>query len=212
VDLERFQPRPRSGYLHRELGLAPEADLVGTIGQICLRKGQDVFLRAATILSDKLPNVHCLIVGERWSDKSESRQFETDLHAAATGPLAGRVHFVGYRSDVNRILGELSLLVHPARQEPLGRVLLEAAASGVPVVATDVGGTREISPPGSETARLVPPDDPEAMAAAVLRLMGDKGLRACLGAAARRRAAEAFDANLAARGLVEHYREVVGDR
>ncbi len=181
VDLGRFQPRPRSGYLHRKLCLPPEADLVGTIGQICLRKGQDVLVQAEAILAEKLPNVHFVIVGERWSDKPESRQFEQALRDAATGKLAGRLHFLGFRNDVDRVLNELCLLVHPARQEPLGRVLLEAAASGVPVVATDVGGTREIFPPDREAARLVPPDDPDAMAAAVLELVGDKGLRASLG-------------------------------
>jgi glycosyltransferase involved in cell wall biosynthesis len=148
VELDTFQPRPGSGYLHRELGLSPEIHLVGTIGQIGLRKGQDVLLGAAALLADELPHVHYVIVGRRWSDKPESRQFETELHAAATGALAGRVHFLGYRSDVGRILGELCLLVHPARQEPLGRALLEGAASGAAVVATDVGGTPEIFPPG----------------------------------------------------------------
>ena len=209
VHLNRFQPRPKSGYLHRELGLPPEADLVGTIGQICLRKGQDVLVQAAVILAEKLPHVHYLIVGERWSDKPESRQFEADLRAAASGSLAGRLHLLGYRDDVERILNELCLLVHPARQEPLGRVLLEAAASGVPVVATGVGGTGEIFSPQSEAARLVPPDDPQAMATAMLELAANEPLRGSLAAAARRRAEEAFDAHRAAAGLVEHYRQVI---
>jgi glycosyltransferase involved in cell wall biosynthesis len=209
VDLDRFRPRPKSGYLHRELGLPPAADLVATIGQICLRKGQDVFVWAATILAEKLPHVHYLIVGERWSDKPESRQFEADLHAAGCGSLAGRLHFLGYRDDVERILNELCLLVHPARQEPLGRVLLEAAASRVPVVATDVGGTGEIFPAQSRAARLVPPDDPQAIAAAVRELVSNEPLRNSLAAAARRRAEEAFDAERAAAGLVEHYRRLI---
>ncbi len=209
VDLDRFQPRPKSGYLHRELNLPSEAELVGTIGQICLRKGQDVLVQAASILGEKLPHAHYLIAGERWSDKAESRQFEADLHAAGCGSLAGRLHFLGYRSDVERILNELCLLVHPARQEPLGRVLLEAAASGVPTVATDVGGTGEIFPPPSQAARLVPPDDTQATAAAMFELVVSEQLRKGLGAAARRRAEEAFDADRAAARLVEHYRQLI---
>ena len=209
VDLDRFRPRSKSGYLYRELGVPAETKLVGVIGQISLRKGQDVFAQAASILVDKLPNVHYVIIGERWSEKPESRRFEAELVAAATGKLAARLHFLGFRNDVDLILNELSLLVHPARQEPLGRVLLEAAAAGVAIVATDVGGTPEIFPPHSESARLVPPDDPQAMAAAILELAGDEGLRASLGAAARRRAVEAFDAEHAAAALVEHYRQVM---
>lgn len=209
VDLDKFQPRSQSGSLHRELGLSPDVDLVGTVGQICLRKGQDVFVQAATLLAERPPGVHYVVVGERWSDKPESRRFEAELHAASTGPLAGRLHFLGFRNDVDRILGDLSVLVHPARQEPLGRVLLEAAAAGLAVVATDVGGTPEIFPPNSEAAQLVPPDDPRAIAAALLKLADDETLRRRLGAAARRRARETFDAERAAAGLIEHYRQVL---
>ena len=209
VDLERFRPRSQSGYLHRQLGIAADAQLIGTIGQISLRKGQDILARAAARLADRLSSVHYLIVGQRHSRKEESREFEADLRAAAGGPLAGRIHFLGQRDDVAEILGELTLLVHPARQEPLGRVLLESAAAGVPVVATDVGGTREILPPQSGSARLVPPDDPEALAAAILELTADEELRSRLAAAARRRTEEVFDIRRAAEGLVKHYQQVL---
>jgi glycosyltransferase involved in cell wall biosynthesis len=206
VDVGQFRPRPKSGFLHRELGLPPNAQLVGTIGQIGLRKGQDVLLDAAAILGGRLPELHFLIVGRRWSDKPESRRFEADLRAAAsTGGRAGRIHFLGYRHDVDRILGELALLVHPARQEPLGRVLLEAAASGVAVVATGVGGTPEVFPPHTGAAKLVAPDDASAVAAAVEELLGDEPLRRRMATAARQRAEEAFDAERAATELAEHY-------
>jgi glycosyltransferase involved in cell wall biosynthesis len=190
------------------LGLPREAQLIGTIGQISLRKGQDMLVRAAARLADRLAKVHYLIVGQRHSQKDESRRFESDLQAAAGGPLAGRVHFLGSRDDVAEILGELTLLVHPARQEPLSRVLLESAAAGVPVIATDVGGTREIFPPRSNSARLVPPDDADTLAAAILELTADEALRSRLSAAARRRAEEAFDARRAAAELVGHYRAI----
>ena len=208
VNLEQFCPRERTGYLHRELGLPGEARLIGTIGQIGLRKGHDVLTKMAASLVGTLPDVHYLIVGERYSEKAESRRYEADLRAANTGALAGRFHFLGYRDDVERLLGELRLLVHPARQEPLGRVLLEAAAVGVAVVATDVGGTREIFPPESASALLVPPDDPDAMAKAVSGLLTDEPQRRRLAASARRRAEVAFDIRRAAAGLVEQYRQV----
>ena len=150
-----------------------------------------------------------LIIGQRFSGKEESRQFEDQLHQAAAGPLAGRVHFLGVRDDVRHILNELTLLVHPARQEPLGRVLLEAAAAGLAVVATDVGGTREIFPPESEAACLVPPDDVRAMAAAVGRLLDDAAQRQRLAENARRRVEEAFDLERAVAGLVKHYEELL---
>lgn len=211
VDLEQFRPRAPTGCLHAQLGLAPESLLVGTIGQIGLRKGLDVLARAAILLEERLPTVHYLIIGERWSEKQESREFEASLHAAAD-QLGGRMHFLGVRRDVARILNELSLLVHPARQEPLGRVLLEAAASGTPVVATQVGGTPEIFPPEENAARLVPKDNPEALASAISELLSDADFRTNLGKAGRRRAETAFNVQRAAAGLVEHYHQVIDGR
>jgi glycosyltransferase involved in cell wall biosynthesis len=206
VDLQLFRPRPASGYLHRELRLPADARLVATIGQVGLRKGTDVALAAARLV----PAVHWLVVGERTSHKEESRQFEQRLHALAAEPLlAGRVHFLGSRDDVHELLPECALLVHAARQEPLGRVLLEAAACGLAVVVTDVGGTREIFRSEADGAVLVSPDDPPALADVVGELLRDDARRRSLGHAARRRAETAFDADAAAGRLIAQYRAVL---
>jgi len=218
VDLERFCPRQPTGYLHQQLGLACDVPLIGTIGQISLRKGHDVLATALAQLSSPSGrgaggegiSFAWLVIGQRFSAKEESQQFEDQLHHAAAGPLAGKVHFLGVRDDVHRILNELTLLVHPARQEPLGRVLLEAAAAGLAVVATDVGGTPEIFPPGCESAYLVPPDDLRAMSAAVGGLLGDPIKRQRLAENARRRAEKIFARQLAVDGIVEHYAELIG--
>jgi glycosyltransferase involved in cell wall biosynthesis len=204
VDLEQFRPRPPTGFLHRELTLPPGTPLIATIGQISLRKGQDVLAHAATTIADRT-SAHWLILGERFSEKEESRRFEADLHRAAAGPLAGRLHVLGNREDVSVILNELTLLVHPARQEPLGRVLLEAAASGTAIIATDVGGTPEIFPADSDSTCLVPADDDDALAAAMLDLLDDAARRRNLALAARRRAEEAFDIHARAAELLTHY-------
>lgn len=212
VDLERFCPHPSTGCLHRELGLPADARLAATIGQIGMRKGQDLLVEAAAMLAGEFVDVHWLLIGQRHSEKTEAVQFENDLRRFSAGPLAGRIHFLGRRDDVERILSELTILVHPARQEPLGRVLLEAAAAGAAVVATDVGGTSEIFPPGNPAARLVPPGEPRALATAMRELLRDERLRAQLGGAARRRALEAFDIRIAAANLAEHYRQVLNER
>ncbi|MGA2620857.1 MAG: glycosyltransferase family 4 protein [Thermoguttaceae bacterium] len=243
VDLEQFRPRAATGRLHAELGVAGDTPLLGVIGQISLRKGQDLLVRAleglcryvgwversephqgmvepalvglatldppyfgsAVAHVAALPQPHLLIIGERYSGKAESRQFEADLRTAAGGALAGRLHFLGFRLDVDRILSELTLLVHPARQEPLGRVLLEAAAAGVAVIATDVGGTREIFPPECRAARLVPPESAPALARAIAELLADPRERARLATAARGRIEQCFDRTRAAAALVEQY-------
>ncbi len=210
VDLARFRPRPPTGCLHAELGLPPAARLVGTIGQICLRKGQDVFVEAAAALATRFPDVHYLIVGTRNSQKRESIEFEAGLRRAAQeGPLAGRLHLLGERDDVRRLLCELTLLVHAARQEPFGRVLLEAAASGIAVAATAVGGTAELFPPQSTAAVLVDPNHPAALAEAMSGLLNDAPRRSALAQAARARAEAAFGLDRAVASLLAHYHEVL---
>ncbi len=207
VDLDEFCPRPPTGYLHRELALPPNVRFVANIGQLGLRKGTDVALAAALQIADRFSDVHWLIVGERTSNKDESRDFEALLRSIADEqPLAGRVHFLGSRTDVRCLLAECDLLVHAARQEPLGRVLLEAAASGTPVIATDVGGTREIFPSEADGAVLVPADNRLALAEAISATLLDHRRRKRLGAGARQRAESAFDIRHAAARLIEQYR------
>jgi glycosyltransferase involved in cell wall biosynthesis len=209
VDLEEFCPRKPTGYLHSELGLPTKTLLIATIGRIGMRKGQDVLLRAATQIERAFPDVHYLVVGARHSEKEESRRFEQVLHNAVERDLRGRVHFLGIRPDVSRLLNELTLLVHPARQEPLGRVLLEAAAAGAPVVATEVGGTSEIFPPEKNAARLVPPEDSNALADAIQEMLSDSSLRRRMAAKARRQAEEQFDIRASVDGLLAHYRALI---
>jgi glycosyltransferase involved in cell wall biosynthesis len=210
VNLTEFHPGAPTGYLHRQLCVPPATRFVAVIGQLGLRKATDVALTAAREIADQTPDVHWLVVGERSSNKTESREFEARLKSiAAEQPLAGRVHFLGNRRDVAQLLRECSVLVHAARQEPLGRVLLEAAACGLAVVATDVGGTREIFPTEADGAFLVPPDHHNALASAVLALLQDDRRRRLLGAAARLRAEGAFDIRTAASRLIEQFQETL---
>jgi glycosyltransferase involved in cell wall biosynthesis len=210
VDLAEFCPRPATGYLHRELKLPANVQFVTIIGQLGLRKGTDIALRAAQRIAAEFPELHWLIVGERTSNKDESRQFEAMLWSlAAETHLSGRVHFLGNRTDVPTLLAECDLFAHAARQEPLGRVLLEAAASGMAIVATDVGGTREIFPAEANAAVLVPPDNPDALANAVRGLLRDDAGRKAIGAAARQRAESAFDIRNAAANLLAQYQSVL---
>lgn len=210
VDLKQFQHRRRDGWLHAQLGLPPDALLLGAVGQIIQRKGLDVLVAAAIKLAGRAPPLHWVIVGSRYSQKPEAEQYEAGLHAlVSAADLNRHVHFVGTLDAIPELLNEFCLLVHPARQEPLGRVLLEAAASGVACIATEVGGTREIFPPEAHAAVLVPSDDANALAQAVAELAADADRRRQLGLAARRQAEAAFDIAHAARGLGQHYQDVI---
>jgi glycosyltransferase involved in cell wall biosynthesis len=192
VDTNRFCPVPANGTLKRELGLGDHSRLIGQIGQICLRKGQTLLARAAVTLAREFPEVHTLIVGERHSQKRESIDYENTLRQTfrAAG-IADRLHCLGFRDDIPALLNEIDLLVHPAHQEPLGRVLLEAAACARPIVATNVGGTPEILAHGV-SALLVAPGDTDALTCAIQRLLHDPELRTRLGNQARTCVKEKF--------------------
>ena len=209
VDLAHFSPRHPSRFLHQELGIPPTCRLIGSIGQIAIRKGLEVALRGFHLCANQFPETHLVLVGERFSGKQESIDFEQQLRTEAReSGLSGRVHFLGLRDDVQRILPELALLLHTARQEPLGRVLLEAGACQIPIVASDVGGTREIFPLAGQ-AILVPAGDPAAVAGALSSVLNDSHYASGLGHAARVRIATHFDSVRAASALLAHYHQLV---
>ena len=212
INLDQFQPRSPTGWLHTELGLDRESSLIACIGQIGLRKGQDILAAAAPDVVKHVPNAHFLLIGERTSKKPESIEFEQSIRRRFDeAGLADHLHFLGNRVDVAEILGEIDLLVHPANQEPFGRVLLEASAAGVPIVATDVGGTSEIVL-DSVTGRLIPPKDPVALAEAVIKSLTDKTESQQFRQAARQRAVHEFSINIAAQRLTSFWNDILNDQ
>lgn len=200
IDSAAFVPTKKLD-LHRELGLPKSVRFAATIGQIGLRKGHDVLVEAIPSLATVYPDWHYLIVGQRYSTKQESREFvDQMLGALDQNGNASRVHWLGYRTDVADIFEQTDLLIHPARQEPFGRVLLEAAAMGKAILASDVGGTSEMLV-HQKSAWLVKPSDVDAIREACLLLMGDEKLRDQLGNQAQARIAHEFTITDSAREL-----------
>ncbi len=210
IDCETWRPRPKTGELQAELQLPDHTMVAVTVGQVGLRKGLDLLVRAAIALADRLPSLHYAVIGERYSTKPESIEFERSLHdSLADAGIAERFHWLGYREDVGRLFSEAGLLIHPARQEPFGRVLLEASACSVPIVATRVGGTAEMLADG-ESALLVDPDNAPALADAVRQLVGNAELRMRLGDSARRRVSQRFNIADRAHELFTLWKNIAG--
>jgi glycosyltransferase involved in cell wall biosynthesis len=195
VDVERFQSfdARRLAQLREELRLDRFRHVVSAIGRLEPGKGQDLFLRAARVVGERMPDVGFLIVGEEMREARSGYGGALRALAIALG-LGERVVFAGFRREIPEVLAASDLLVHAAtRPESFGLALCEAMAAGRPVIATDLGGAREIVISG-ETGWLVPPGDPEALAEAILALLGDAERRRAMGRAAERRARAAFDA------------------
>lgn len=203
----RGQLNPGSKEVREHLGIPLTSLVIGGVGQIGLRKGWDVLLDAVerlVVRHHESLDIHVVLAGVRHSQKKESIEFESKLrNRANVGRLKGRVHLVGYWSPIYQFLQEIDFLAHPAHQEPLGRVLLEAAVSSVPVVATDVGGTREIF--GEHGAVLVPDGDVNSMAAALLDLIQNQTAASERAASTQEFVKRRFAVDVHQQQLLQHY-------
>ncbi len=210
VDCEKFRPRPANKQVRQQLGLSPDVFLALNVGQIGLRKGQDVLAEAATLAAGTLPHARYVLAGQRCSEKQESREFEQQVIASFQRQGEENLgQLIGYSQNMPSLMNTADLLVHPAHQEPLGRVILEAAASGLPILATDVGGTSEMVRNG-ESAVLVPPGNPAELATAIIKLAQDPVLRTQLANAARERMETRYTIQQAAMQL-QHFWQSVGE-
>lgn len=154
-------------------GLRAEQPLIGVVAQLIERKGHDVLLAALPSLRRTYPGLVVLLFGRGPCDERLREQ------ARARG-VDEAVIFAGYRDDLPALLPGLDVLVHPARAEGLGVSLLQAAAAGVPVVASRVGGIPEAVRDG-ETGLLVPPGDAAALGQAIDRLLSDPAQARAMG-------------------------------
>ena len=190
VDTERFNPANDGAAAREAWGIRPDQVLIGMAGRIHTWKGQGVLVEAARLLRDRCAEARFVIAGDIVPGQPEPKEA---LEAAiAAGGLADRVQLVGFWPDARQVMAGLDVLALPSTApEPFGLVVLEAMASGKPVIATAAGGPLEIVGDG-ETGLLVPPRDPAALADAIERLVRDPDLRARMAAAGRRRAVEKF--------------------
>jgi glycosyltransferase involved in cell wall biosynthesis len=183
-----------------ELGIPPEAPVVGNVANFKAAKDHPTLLRAAARVREAIPEVRFLLIGQGPLEP-ESRRLAADLG------LDGTVVFTGFRTDAQRLLAGLDVFALSSTYEGLPIALIEAMALGRPAVATRVGGVPEVLADGVQ-GLLVPPRDPDALADGLLKLLGDPELRARMGAAGRERAAH-FDIRKAVRRMEQVYTELL---
>lgn len=184
--------------------------LVGLVGRISPWKGQDVFLRAASIVRRQLPAARFQIIG---SALFGEREFEQRLHAIVQDQgLADAVEFLGFREDVADLIARLDVLVHASTTgEPFGQVIIEGMAAAKPVIGTRGGAVPEIIVEG-ETGLLVPMGDADQLAEAICALLADPARARRMGLAGRTRVAEHFTIQNTARGVQAVYDDLLAPR
>ena len=190
IDLTEFSHLPSRAVARHSLGLSPDTFVVACIARLSPEKGIDTLLKALR----ELPEMETLIAG----DGPERRRL--------TEIAPPNARFLGRLEDIRPLLAAADALAIPSRQEGQGIVALEAMASGIPVVASWVGGLPEMITEG-ETGLLVPPNDPFALASALRRLRADAPLRAHLAEQGRALVTARYRIGAMAEALMKVYDE-----
>jgi glycosyltransferase involved in cell wall biosynthesis len=203
--LGEFAPVPLAVALatRRELGLPAEAPVVGSISRLSEQKGHRHLLDAAARVLPRRKDARFLIVGD--GDQLEPLRRQAD----ALG-IAPSVVFAGHRPDVPALLGALDVFCIASTYEGTPLALFEAMAAGKAIVSTAVDGCREVLEDGT-TGLLVPPRDPDALAAALLRCLDDAALRGSLATQARAASAR-YDIAAAVAQMQDLYDEVLAEK
>jgi glycosyltransferase involved in cell wall biosynthesis len=199
IDLGRVDAAPPAK-LHEDLWLPHQAPVVGNVAALVPHKGHKYLIEAAILVIRQVPDARFVIAGEGELRPALERQIKEHR-------LEKHVLLAGFRPDVLSLHKAFDLFVMSSVTEGLGTSVLDAMACGKPVVATTAGGIPEVVV-DRETGLLVPPRDPEAMAAAIVRLLRDPALRQRMGDAGRTRARLKFSAERMVQETLRVYKRV----
>jgi glycosyltransferase involved in cell wall biosynthesis len=195
VDTAAFRPSPRAE-ARRLLGIPADGPLIGVVGRLSEEKGQRVLLEAFTG-AERLGSARLAVVGDG--------PMAEELKAFA----GERVHFLGRREDMPLVYSAFDVLALPSLTEGLPLTILEAAACGVPAVASRVGDVHK-AVLASRTGILVPPGDGAALAEALAAMLVDEDQREAMGRAARAHVTDHFSERAMANAYAAVYRNVTG--
>ncbi len=205
VDTEVFRPSDpaRRAAARQRLGLGAETQVVTSIGRMTPQKGQDVLLRAFALVRSRLPEARLLLVGD-------GIQRDTYQAVAQELGLGSSVSFLGVRPDIPEILGATDVFALPSLHEGFGLVVIEALASGIPVVGTRTGPIPQILRDG-DTGLLCEPGDASGLADALLSLLNDPERRCGMARRGREDAVARFSLPEMVRRLETLYERLHGE-
>jgi glycosyltransferase involved in cell wall biosynthesis len=201
-ELEMFASQPRgAGDFRRSLGLPAAATLVGAVGRLVPVKNIPLLLEAVALARWEDPDIHVVLVGDG------ALREELEVEAEALG-LGQAVIFTGWRHDLASVYADLDAVVISSHNEGTPASLIEAMATGCPVVSTRVGGVPDLIADG-ETGRLVPPGEREALAAALLELFREQEQTARMAELAQRQVLERHQARRLVADVDRLYRQLL---
>jgi len=183
LDLDQLTSH-QGGRLRSDLGVPPNAPLVGIVGRLVPIKAHDLFLASAAMVAVTRPDVHFAIVG----DGELRDQLGDEVSRAG---LSDRVHFAGWRDDLAEVYADLDIVVCCSRNEGTPVSVIEACAACRPVIGTTVGGMTDIIADGVN-GLLIPAGDARALSEATLDLIADPNRRAAMGTSGRQMVLERY--------------------
>jgi glycosyltransferase involved in cell wall biosynthesis len=202
IDVDHFHPRnlERRTEVRRSLGIADDSPVVGMVGRVIREKGYLDYFAAAARLRVTHPDAVFLAIGpyEPWKADAIA---EDQVNAFGLGDA---LKLLGHRDDVADLYAAMDVVTLPSHREGFPRSPMEAAATGLPVVVTDVRGCRETVIDG-ETGYLVPARDPGQLATSIAALLDDPALRQRMGERGRGLAEERFDQRLVFQRVADTY-------
>ncbi|MEO1644294.1 MAG: glycosyltransferase family 4 protein [Chloroflexota bacterium] len=208
VDTDRFHPEIDTAPLVADLPFTPHAPIVALIARFQKVKGHHTFQALIRILAEQHPDVHFIVAGEDTFGVAKDEAYKQDiLNTAQTDPLLkDRLHYIGFRDDIERVMTLADVVVCASEFESYGKVNLEAMACGTPVVSTNRGGPAETVQDG-ETGFLVNPDDPASLADRVHRLLTEPDTYTRISRAGVQHVREQFSASATARAYEAFFAE-----
>ncbi len=202
IDPARFANGDK-GRARKRFGLPAEGPVIGMIAHLIPWKRHDAFIQAAAIVRRKHPNAHFVAVGRDLFHENARWEKQLDDLVALNG-LTGSFHRIKDCDTVEDVLPAFDLLMHPALNEPFGRVICEAMAAAIPVIAADSAGPASIIKKGV-SGILVPDGDPQKMAAEALALLSDPARASQFGAAGRNLILDHYTTRHVCEQLVKEY-------
>lgn len=190
VDVQRFQ-KPQIN-LRPSLNIPKDSFVIGMIGRLVEEKGVVDFLEAAMILAVDYPGAYFILVGDRLA--SDHATAVDDVLEKAKRELGVRLVLTGLRDDIPELLAAMNIFCLPSWREGMPRTIIEAMMMGLPVIATDIRGSREEVIP-EKTGLLVPVREPKLLAHALLRCIDNSDWAKQLGKTGRERALSLYDEN-----------------
>lgn len=205
VDINKFMPFSPDEKLQALLGIKKEDKVVGFAGRIVREKGIEELVKAIGLVKERVSSVKLLIVGDTLQSDRDTGAKEDIRRVIAENSLEENVVFAGLRDDMPQVYALMDVFVLPSYREGMPRSILEAMACGLPVVATDIRGSREEVVDGV-TGKIVPSREVKPLADAIREILVDKEIALKMGSAGRKRVEAEFDEEMVLDKEVEVYK------